>query len=131
MVMIIILAKTDTIQVPVNPDRVRTDLGERHTFRDVRDPKALTWCLEGDDVELAKAQLFAEREDWTVFTFDPYVLRDKCPLTEARRLILEKDKPVEIPVVPRVDCKKCRGTGQRGRSKFKSMCVACDGTGSA
>ncbi len=127
--MIIILAKTEIVQIPINPDRVRADLGERHTFRDVLDPRALTWCLEGDDFELTKARTFAARDGWTVFTFDPYVLRDKCPLTEARRLILEKDKPADKPVAPSVDCKKCRGTGQRGR-KFKTDCAACEGTGS-
>jgi hypothetical protein len=127
--VIIVLAKTEVVRVPVNPGLVRADLGEQYKLRDVLDPKALTWVLEGDEVELGKAQVFASREGWTVFTFDPYVLKDACPLAEARRLILVKDTHVEIPKPQRPDCKKCRGTGKRGR-KIKSDCGACEGTGS-
>jgi hypothetical protein len=56
------------------------DLGERHTFREIKRPVAVMWKNDGDESDKAKAGRYAKSEGYTVFCYTA----EADPLSKAR-----------------------------------------------
>ena len=70
----------------------RIDIGERHTFRTVRVPKAVMWKNRGDEKDLAKAKAYVAQqgtpdEPHYVFT---YPTSERHPLERAREDVMKR-----------------------------------------
>ena len=72
----------------------RIDIGERHTFRTIRVPKAVMWKNRGDEKDLAKAVAYAGEQSAKeggdrhhVFT---YPTSERHPLERAREDVLKR-----------------------------------------
>jgi hypothetical protein len=81
----ICLARVEQDQVVVKAGRI--DLGERHTFASVDRPVAMIWINAGDDADVERAQTYAAREGYQVFT---YPTSEPEPLVRARLDVLKK-----------------------------------------
>ena len=80
--MQIVIAWTEEAQELVKAGRV--DLGESHTFRTIRVPKACMWTNKGKDADLAKARVYAATECRTVLCYE----HERDPLEKAKKDIL-------------------------------------------
>jgi len=80
--MQIVIAWTEEDQQLVKIGRV--DLGESHTFKTVRIPKACMWLNKGNESDLAKARAYALTEGRIVLCYQ----HERDPLSTAKRQII-------------------------------------------
>lgn len=66
--MQIVLARLDDSQEVAKIGRV--DIGQAHTFRDIKVPVAVVWLNDGTDADVAEAEKFAKTEGYTVFCYE-------------------------------------------------------------
>jgi len=71
-------------------ERGRTDLGERHKFKEIQIPLAMMWLNEGTEEDKEKAEDYARKNDSKVFCY----YNEREPLERARRDIMKDIKGV-------------------------------------
>lgn len=57
--MLITVAWTEAVNVPVDPHLCRVDLGERPKLREALEPRACVWLLDGAEEDLDRARRWA------------------------------------------------------------------------
>lgn len=62
----------------------RGDLGERHRVRTVLVPRAMVWLRRGDQADVDRAQVYADRQGYRVFT---YPADEKHPLERVKEAL--------------------------------------------
>ena len=61
--MIIPVAWTIPVRVPIHDPHRRADLGEQPKLQDALEPRAAVWLLEGTDLDIMNAQRWAAQQE--------------------------------------------------------------------